>query len=426
MPLAHPVAEVDVLERDVHRRSSAAAASLVDPRGNPEAERRNLRRCAELLDQAVESGQQRLLRGRRSAGRSSRASIAPSRVTTAAEDLRPADVDADDPERLHARWLPYAAGWRRPAERSRIASTAAGASRGGCRRSSAEKSPPPRGPERARRQAELPRAGPKAARRPQPIRWGPRARDRDRPHRRLLRRPGASLGYLTFRSGVSAANKRLPRRRQNALAPDKGALLIDTRPRSCCSAPTTRRRLARRRSHTPTRSRSCAPTPSTTGSTTSRSRATSASRSRATARREDQRPPSRSAGRASRHARSRPTRRSRSTTSSSSNFAEFKDLIDEIGGIDVDVTAPILSKFDCPYGSAARCARWPGWRFAKGQAAPGRPPRADLLARAQEPARPGRQRHHPRRAQPAGAPGAAEQAGELQHLHAPAVHRRAT
>ena len=60
-------------------------------------------------------------------------------------------------------------------------------------------------------------------------------------------------------------------------------------------------------------------------------------------------------------------RHRRSTTSWSSNFAEFKDLIDKIGGIDVTVGGPILSKFDCPYGTAARCARWPGWRFAKGR-----------------------------------------------------------
>jgi polyisoprenyl-teichoic acid--peptidoglycan teichoic acid transferase len=49
------------------------------------------------------------------------------------------------------------------------------------------------------------------------------------------------------------------------------------------------------------------------------------------------------------------------------NFGEFKDLIDEIGGIDVTVPRPILSKFDCPYAGEARCARWPGWRFAKGK-----------------------------------------------------------
>ena len=49
------------------------------------------------------------------------------------------------------------------------------------------------------------------------------------------------------------------------------------------------------------------------------------------------------------------------------NFGEFRDLIDKIDGIDVVVPAPILSKFDCPYGTDARCARWPGWRFAAGK-----------------------------------------------------------
>jgi len=49
------------------------------------------------------------------------------------------------------------------------------------------------------------------------------------------------------------------------------------------------------------------------------------------------------------------------------DFAQFKDLIDNIGGIDITVPAPILSnKFDCPY-DAAGCARWKGWRFAKGR-----------------------------------------------------------
>ncbi len=48
------------------------------------------------------------------------------------------------------------------------------------------------------------------------------------------------------------------------------------------------------------------------------------------------------------------------------NFHEFRDLIDKIGGIDVVVPRPILSKFDCPYASPVRCDRWPGWRFAKG------------------------------------------------------------
>ena len=49
------------------------------------------------------------------------------------------------------------------------------------------------------------------------------------------------------------------------------------------------------------------------------------------------------------------------------DFAAFKDLIDNIGGIDITVPAPILSnKFDCPY-DAAGCARWKGWRVATGR-----------------------------------------------------------
>jgi polyisoprenyl-teichoic acid--peptidoglycan teichoic acid transferase len=47
------------------------------------------------------------------------------------------------------------------------------------------------------------------------------------------------------------------------------------------------------------------------------------------------------------------------------DFARFKEVIDAIGGITVDVREPILSKFDCPY-NAARCAHWKGWHFAKG------------------------------------------------------------
>jgi LCP family protein required for cell wall assembly len=49
------------------------------------------------------------------------------------------------------------------------------------------------------------------------------------------------------------------------------------------------------------------------------------------------------------------------------NFGEFKDLIDAVGGIDIVVGERIQSKFDCPYGTAARCARWPGWRFQPGK-----------------------------------------------------------
>jgi LCP family protein required for cell wall assembly len=48
------------------------------------------------------------------------------------------------------------------------------------------------------------------------------------------------------------------------------------------------------------------------------------------------------------------------------DFDGFRDLIDAIGGIDVDVPKAILSNtFDCPY-KPSRCANWEGWRFEKG------------------------------------------------------------
>jgi LCP family protein required for cell wall assembly len=49
------------------------------------------------------------------------------------------------------------------------------------------------------------------------------------------------------------------------------------------------------------------------------------------------------------------------------DFNQFRKLIDEIGGITVDVPKPIHSnRFDCPY-PAARCRTWTGWRFGKGK-----------------------------------------------------------
>jgi LCP family protein required for cell wall assembly len=48
------------------------------------------------------------------------------------------------------------------------------------------------------------------------------------------------------------------------------------------------------------------------------------------------------------------------------NFGDFKDLINAIGGIDVNVPKPIRSnRFDCPF-SAQKCQSWKGYRFAKG------------------------------------------------------------
>ena len=48
------------------------------------------------------------------------------------------------------------------------------------------------------------------------------------------------------------------------------------------------------------------------------------------------------------------------------DFNQFKKVIDELGGVTINVPKPILSnKFDCPF-PAAKCASWKGWRFAKG------------------------------------------------------------
>jgi LCP family protein required for cell wall assembly len=49
------------------------------------------------------------------------------------------------------------------------------------------------------------------------------------------------------------------------------------------------------------------------------------------------------------------------------DFGAFMKLIDAIGGIEVNVPQNILSnRFDCPYSTNARCESWQGWRFQKG------------------------------------------------------------
>jgi LCP family protein required for cell wall assembly len=49
------------------------------------------------------------------------------------------------------------------------------------------------------------------------------------------------------------------------------------------------------------------------------------------------------------------------------DFGSFVQLIDAVGGIDVNVPENILSnRFDCPYSTATRCRQWQGWRFHKG------------------------------------------------------------
>jgi LCP family protein required for cell wall assembly len=49
------------------------------------------------------------------------------------------------------------------------------------------------------------------------------------------------------------------------------------------------------------------------------------------------------------------------------DFGAFMQLIDAIGGIDVNVPENIVSnRFDCPYSTQSRCQAWRGWRFHKG------------------------------------------------------------
>jgi polyisoprenyl-teichoic acid--peptidoglycan teichoic acid transferase len=49
------------------------------------------------------------------------------------------------------------------------------------------------------------------------------------------------------------------------------------------------------------------------------------------------------------------------------DFDRFRELIDAVGGIEVNVPRPIRSsRFDCPYKTAQRCAQWQGWRFERG------------------------------------------------------------
>jgi LCP family protein required for cell wall assembly len=50
------------------------------------------------------------------------------------------------------------------------------------------------------------------------------------------------------------------------------------------------------------------------------------------------------------------------------DFGDFRDLIDAVGGVTIDVPKTLISdKFDCPYPTQARCDRWGGWHFEKGR-----------------------------------------------------------
>lgn len=49
------------------------------------------------------------------------------------------------------------------------------------------------------------------------------------------------------------------------------------------------------------------------------------------------------------------------------DFGSFEKLINAVGGVDINVPEKILSnRFDCPYKTSARCQQWQGWSFHKG------------------------------------------------------------
>jgi LCP family protein required for cell wall assembly len=49
------------------------------------------------------------------------------------------------------------------------------------------------------------------------------------------------------------------------------------------------------------------------------------------------------------------------------DFPSFREVIDALGGVEVDVRSPAVTKHDCPYKGAAKCDRWQGWRFGRGR-----------------------------------------------------------
>ena len=81
------------------------------------------------------------------------------------------------------------------------------------------------------------------------------------------------------------------------------------------------------------------------------------------------------------------------------NFADFKDLIDALGGIDVNVPeADPLEPLRLPVSDPGPLRQVAGLAVREGPAAHERQPRADLLADPREHARPGGDRRDPRRA----------------------------
>ena len=159
-------------------------------------------------------------------------------------------------------------------------------------------------------------------------------------------------GYLSFRSGVSAANKRLPASLKTVLTPDKGILLVHSTDILLLGTDHSNNasRVYDRHSDSITLLRTDLRVPNIPGHGPDKINAAF------------QIGGARLAARTIADYTGVPVNHVVIV-----NFNSFADLIDKLGGIDIVVPEEILSnKFDCPY-PPARCVRWPGWRFHKGK-----------------------------------------------------------
>ena len=252
--------------------------------------------------------------------------IEPSRPTRPAQDLRPADVDPDDPV-----WRHGAATIPGPHARSGQALPGVSGRPGqGQRPAHATRREGPRGrrpsgatPQRPAQAAAAGVAGSSLALVLLLV---------------LARRVGLSASYLSFSSGIEEANDRVPAGVRRQLTKTDGMLALDAdddpRPRHRRRQPAP----GARAPTAPTRSCCSAPTRASTGWRSSRSRATSGSRSRTSGRRRST-PRTRSAARRS------PLRTVKELTGLDVNhvafvdFDRFEELIDAVGGIEVNVPA---------------------------------------------------------------------------------------
>ena len=105
------------------------------------------------------------------------------------------------------------------------------------------------------------------------------------------------------------------------------------------------------------------------------------------------------------------------------DFPRFREVIDALGGITINVPERILSNFDCPLKTSEECTHWKGWRFAKGEQHMNGM-RALVYSRVRKNLlNPGRHGHLAHRAPAGRPPGDAAQDDERLEPREDAVHR---